>query len=178
MNRDAASTGGAVNHTLETISERCIEDGDCLVWQGALMGGSRPAVSIGGKVISLRRHIFTELLGKKIPRGHLVTFSCTNSRCLAEEHITTMTRTQLTKSAAERTQYAIRPERRAKLAKAAQERSPYTQNDVAMVRGFDGSARKAARVLGVSRDFATQVRANRSWAQTTPFSGLGARSQK
>ena len=44
--------------TLAHIRERCIEDGDCLVWDRALTGAGYPVMTYGGKRnLSVRKEV-------------------------------------------------------------------------------------------------------------------------
>lgn len=162
-------------HTLATIAERCIEVGDCLLWQGATTGGGKPAINNGGRSVSLRAYIFTDLLGKKVPRGKLVSYTCTNPLCVEGEHLKAMTRKEMTKRSIERTGYPERADWLAKCARAGQRSSGIDPDLIEVARNAEGSNRKVARETGLSRHVVDGVRGGRTWVKATPFTGLGAR---
>lgn len=162
-------------HTMETIAARCIEEGDCMLWDGAIANPSKPVLQDGRKVVAVRRYIFTELLGKKVKPRHLVSFTCDNDLCVHEDHIDQMTRSEMLKRAVERTQYHLRPDRTAKLQIAARERSQYGADLVDQVRNEEGSYTQIAERLGLKKSFVADVRSQRHWKPTNPFVGLGAR---
>ena len=72
-------------HTITTLKERTIEDGDCWEWQGYCANGT-PSVCHQGKMISVRR-LFTQLLGNTVREGYYVP-KCGNGLCVNPEHIT------------------------------------------------------------------------------------------
>ena len=162
-------------HTMETIAARCIEEGDCLLWQGAISKPSKPVMQTGRKLIPVRRYIFTELLGKKVKPGHLVSFTCDNDLCVHEGHIDQMTRSELVKRAADRTMYHLRPDRNTKLAMAARSRSPHSEELVDQVRNAEGSYQQIADRMGLNKAFVGDIRSGRHRKPATPFTGLGAR---
>ena len=57
------------HHTEQSLRERCVEEGDCLIWQGYL-GNRTPMVMHAGKLQAVRR-LFTQLLkGEAKPQGY------------------------------------------------------------------------------------------------------------
>ena len=72
-------------HTITTLKERTIEDGDCWEWQGYCANGT-PSVCHQGKMISVRR-LFTHLLGNTVRDGYYVP-KCGNGLCVNLEHTT------------------------------------------------------------------------------------------
>lgn len=82
--------------TLENLPMYCTACGDCLLWNQGVQSGGHPQAHINGKPgVLVRRHLFTELLGQRIPKGHLVTTKCGNRLCLAPEHVITMSMSKL-----------------------------------------------------------------------------------
>lgn len=162
-------------HTLATIAERCIEEGDCLLWQGATSTPAKPVLQMGRKLIPVRRYIFTELMGKKITGKNVVSFTCQNELCVHEDHIAQMSRSEVIRRSVERTNYNLCRSRSAKLSMAARSRSPHSDELVEQVRSEVGSYQQIADRLGLKKSFIGDIRSQRHRKPTTPFTGLGAR---
>lgn len=165
-------------HTLETIAERSVKSGRCLIWQGATMGGDQfevPAIKDQGKTVPLRTYIFTELLGQTVPDGKVVSFRCRNRLCVEATHIKAMTRHQVTRHAVELTGYNKSAGWLAKCTAAGRKHSGIDPDLIERVRQAEGSNRQVARELNLSRHFVDGIRCGRTWVQANPFTGLGAR---
>lgn len=165
-------------HTLETIEERSKKSGHCLLWQGATTGGDKhetPAINDLGRTVSLRTYIFTELLGNEVPAGQVVSYTCKHHMCVATKHIKAMSRTELTKRAVKLTGYTKKAGWLAKCTAAGRKQCDIDPDVIASVRAAEGSNRKIAREMNLSRHIVDGIRSGRTWVQATPFTGLGAR---
>jgi hypothetical protein len=158
-------------HTMETITERCEEEGECLIWQAGKSHGT-PALRHDGRIMQVRRYIFEVLQGKTVPKGMLISFTCDNIDCVHPEHIRMFTRKQLQARTTKRTQYGANPARSLRLAKAAQARSSITWDQVREIRAMDGTARGIARELGLAFSSVNCIRNHRTWKENSPFAGL------
>lgn len=157
-------------HTLETIHARCIEEGDCWLWQAGKSNGS-PAIRHGKKTVAVRLYIATVLQGKNTT-GRLVTMCCDSIDCVAPAHIVTWRRKQLQRFTAKRTGYARKPEYRARQAAARQKNSALDWDKVRAIRASTGSTRDIARQFGERQSTIQSIRAGDSWRETSPWAGL------
>lgn len=158
-------------HTLDTIRERTVEEGNCWLWLAGTSHGT-PALRHDGKIMQVRRYIFTHLLGRET-HGRLVSMSCDNLTCVHPDHIVLQTRTQLQQRTAKRTKYGLNPARKAKIAKAKQKQSPLTPERVREIRQMEGSMRSIARQTGIHFSVVRHICNGTSWREATnPFSGL------
>lgn len=165
-------------HTLETIAERCVKSGRCLIWQGATTGGDHfevPAIKDQGKTVPLRAYIFTELLGQTVPAGKVVSYRCKNRLCVEAKHIKAMTRSEVTSHAAELTGYHLRAGFVAKCRAAGRKACGIDPGIVETARNAEGSNRQIARETGLSRHVVDGIRSGRTWVMPNPFAGLGTR---
>ncbi len=71
--------------TLDTVRSRCVEEGECWIWGQALNSCGYPQASVNGKNTRVQRFIFTDLLGKELPAGHVISQSCRNKACCAPD---------------------------------------------------------------------------------------------
>ena len=72
-----------IHQTIERLIARCVEEGDCLLWQGGCDGHGRPQCRHGGKTCYVRR-VMRELVdGKPVPAGRVVPACCGHRLCVS-----------------------------------------------------------------------------------------------
>ena len=162
--------------TMDLIRAKCIEDGDCLVWQGGRSTRTNtgiPYMNSNGKSVPVRRWIAENVLNLQVD-GKMASNICANPACVAPEHVAMKTRTKLQKDTIARTLYHLNPVRNAKLAKAARERSPHSPEMVEKIRAAEGSHKAIARELGVSFSMVNSIKNGQSYRDYTnnPWAGL------
>lgn len=161
-------------HTLDTIRERIVEEGDCWLWQAG-KSHDTPALRHDGRVIQVRRYIVEVLQGKTVPKGMLVSCRCENLDCVNPDHIRIFTRAQLQAHTAKRTQYGADPLRSMRLARAKQAASKLTWEQVREIRAMEGTDKGIARKLGLNFSLVNCIRKHRTWRESNnPFIGLMA----
>lgn len=159
--------------TLEAIREKCIEEGDCWLWQGAMDKGT-PRAKVGGKMVYVRRLVL-ELKGKKIHTGMRATTTCGDERCVNPDHVVASTPSAINAAVARRTGFARKAARRAKISAAKRKNSHVTPEMVAEIRSSDGTGRAIAARLGLHASTVNDIRAHRTWVDySNPFFQLAA----
>lgn len=160
-------------YTLDQIRDQCDVVGDCWHWKGG-KSGKAPAIRHEGKVVNVRRYVFTELLGGKVITGRMVSMSCDSLDCVAPDHLSQYTRQQLQARTAKRTQYGASLARAMKLAQQKQARSKLTWDDVRRIREADGTVKSIAHRFGIPPSTAAAIRRGDTWreAAANPFFGL------
>ena len=156
-------------HTITTLKERTIEDGDCWEWQGYCAYGT-PSVCHQGKMISVRR-LFTQLLGNIVRDGYYVP-KCGNGLCVNPEHTTYNDPKQHMKKAARKALQS--PTRRLKIQihKRATN-AKLTQEKADEIRCSEGPSRLIAEKYGVNKSVVCRIRAGKAWVNlSNPFAGL------
>ena len=73
-------------HTVATLHSRCIEEGDCWIWQGACDGHGKPQVRHLGKTVYVRRLMRELKDGRRIPTGKVVACKCGMDKCVSPAH--------------------------------------------------------------------------------------------
>lgn len=165
-------------HTMETIRARCVEEGDCLIWQGGKAHGSPYLMAkIDGKrkSMAVRRYIAEVLQGRTVPPGRVVSMGCDCLDCVNPDHIRVYTRQQLVTRSANRTRFGEDPARKAKISAKKREQSKLTWNDVQEIRASSESSRTMSRRTGIPFATIQGIRAYRTWvdhASVNPFSQL------
>lgn len=146
--------------SLDKIFSRCIEEGDCLIWQDSVNSCGQPMVSVGGKSVAARGLVF-EAAGKPLRKGHKITTSCDCRRCLKPEHVVQMTAAAIVKRACKKRGIA----HRMRLAAAARPKSKLNgQTDDVLRRIHEGESQSAIALdLGVSKGAIWRLATGRSF---------------
>ena len=163
-----------VPHTLETIFDKCIDDGGCWIWQGGL-GHGTPMLSHERQPIPVRRYIAEHIQGRQVGKL-LATARCMNRLCVAPDCIELVTRARLQKRWADHLMYSQNPVRNAKIAAVKRSQSPHSEEVVQKVRELSErmSQREVARTLGLNFDFVNKIVTGKSRRDysNNPWAGL------
>ena len=156
------------------IWSKCCQDGDCLLWTGAVNDAGVPQMRLPGtrEVFSVRRLLLTAM-GQDIA-GRIASTKCGHQLCMAEKHVTPMTRKQLQKRSAKK--FASSLLRSARLATARRRTAKLTLEDAHELRRLraDGvSTREAAERFGVAQSTAAKAMRGESWRDySNPYTQL------
>jgi hypothetical protein len=80
--------------TWKRVHDRSEEVGQCLIWLGSVGKFGYPYASHQGRTLSLRRIVYTELMGKNA-RGKQIATRCGNRRCLSEHCLFARTQSEV-----------------------------------------------------------------------------------
>jgi hypothetical protein len=152
---------------LAIIYSRCVQEGDCLLWEQALNGYSGlPYVWDGERTVNARRLTFEHFTGRKPRPGCIVAMKCRNKHCLYGPHMQETTRGALNKQLGALGIYsspAARAARTAGARKAA--KCKLTMAIAREIRAADGSyADKAAR-FGISKRMVGGIMTQEFWRE-------------
>lgn len=159
---------------VERVRSRCVEEGDCWIWQGARAGcAMNPQISINGEKLYVRRVVYEAISGEPVPKNRGVSTSCRTGCCVNPDHLVmTTTRARAVTAGAEGKYSGV--VRAAKI--AANKRallSPLTPEKVADIRFGGGTHQEAAERNGVSRWTVGAIRRGERWKDySSPFAGL------
>ncbi len=158
---------------IERIHARCIEEGDCWIWQGGCAGKCReqPQISIDGQKLYVRRVLYT--LRRQIPIGKGITTTCQTFRCVNPAHLAESTKAQRMLRAAAQGKFSSTV-RRAKIAANKQAlHSKLTREQAMEIRYSDGNTRETAKAYGISASLVSCIRRGIRWREySSPFAGL------
>ena len=157
-------------YLMDRIRARCREDGDCLIWTGA-MNERGPVVTVDRKQLSVRRVAWEERNGKPFPTGKVASVDCEDKACI--EHIVPRTRSQLNARTNRRHSSIARA---AKVSATKRQNSKLSDADVIEIRMTDRPMKEIAAEKGISTVYAYLIRRGdfrRDYS--SPFAGLGAR---
>lgn len=155
------------------IAARVKEDGDCLVWTGAVKSGSSyPIGSVCGERILVRRVLWEREHGP-LPEGRVVAHVCSTRCCV--KHVEAMTQAKLGVIAAKvgRNGGVLRSARIA-AAKQAGPSAKLTPEIVAEIRASKEMRKTLAERYGVTPSLVSKVALGKAWREytTNPWLGL------
>lgn len=155
--------------TYAELVERCLDDGGCLIWQGATNGAGYP--KYGRAAV---RRMAWELAFGPLKKSDLVTVTCGCSLCVEKTHLKKTTKGEVTSISNSRP--AVQLKRAASLAKTNRVRIGKITMDIAReIRNSEKSGLELAAELNVSTSLISNVRKNKSWRDySNPFAGLMA----
>lgn len=158
--------------TWARIRCRCVEDGDCLLWDGSVdrRGFPRFNIKVNGKpkTYQVRRLAWELKNGRPVPAGMKVTSTCGHRLCL--QHLDLITHGEAVSKAANQPQSIARRianglKMRA-VAKLDMEKARY-------IRESTKTTVELAGELGVSFSQAARIRRGEAWKEySNPFAGL------
>lgn len=155
-------------YLMKVIRSRCHEEGDCLIWPGAMNAGRSPALTFKGKNVQIRRFIWQQM-GKELKPGKAVKVKCRETRCIAEGHMYEGQRGPTIG-------VPRNAKHRAKMAAMKQAQSTLTMADVEAIRASDKSQKELAQEYGKAKRTIQNILAGNTWKVTTGFfAGLGSR---
>lgn len=164
------------------IQNKCQEDGDCLIWQGATDDAHVPQMRLpGSRKVYAARRVLLEALGKPPQKGHLATTKCDNPLCMAEEHVVLWQRSQLQRRSGKK--IAASPLRAYKLQRAHinNGRSKFNPDLAREIRAQGMDWREIMKQYGCSESTAYDLLAGRHWkdhSANSPFTGLLTLAQR
>ena len=154
------------------IRAKSQEDGDCLIWHGAMAGGVTPVIQFEGKVQNVRRALAIQL-GLDVDKK-TATNSCDNRRCVCPDHIKVMTRKALqVRSAKALKGSAQNVIRGMRISAARRPTAKHTAELAQQIREADGPQRAIAARFGVSHHVVWSIRTHRTWKNyNNPYAQL------
>lgn len=155
--------------SIEKIHARCIEDGDCLIWQGSTNGAGHCKIANG----SGRRIVWQHAKGLLKP-GQLLTVTCGQPKCLNPEHLAITSKAEVARINGANP--ATRAKRVASLERYKRANSAVINMEIARkIRIDPRMGIELAVEFGVSKSLVSRVRTHKAWRERSVFSSLGAR---
>lgn len=157
-------------YLIDRLRHRCVEDGDCLIWQGDVAAGCKaPKYYFKGRRIPLRTAMWEELHGA-LPAKRRVGMKCGTTRCIEPTHMTLRTRSQELKGI-KRTVVTLQ-----RISAARRARSKLTAADCIEIRASNLSQYKLAALYGVSQKSISRVIRHETFqTYSSPWAGLEMR---
>lgn len=162
---------------LMAILDRTIEEGECLIWQGATGESGHPIYRpIGcGPCTLVRRDVF-RLAGGELAARVPIDTTCGERRCLNAAHLISSTVTKIARKAAKQGAWSALP-RVVKMAATKQKAGKLTMDAAREIRQSGESCPVLALRYGVGKSLIGRIKRGVAWKDySNPWAGLGGRS--
>lgn len=159
---------------LDYIRLRCVEEGECWIWQQATSTTGAPVINRGGSVKTVRRQMAEEM-GMPLTRSSVVSTKCGDPLCCHPDHLKIISRSEQMKQVAQRTQYGANPARNRRISEVARKRptTRLTPEIVRELRETRPKVRDAAAKYKVSTFAIASAMRGDTWKDySNPFSQL------
>lgn len=162
----------AEKNLLERIKRLCVEEGQCLIWQGLTARGPLPMIHIGNSNVSARRKLYEFLNGVTVEADRVVRTTCGEKLCMNPDHLICMTRTKAKKLDGANGAYNT-ARMQAIRYRTTRERAKLTIEQAREIRASEESARALAKRYGVAHKQINLIRQGLAWQEVfSPFAGL------
>lgn len=161
---------------LGDVYARCIPDGECLNWTGAVQScGKSPAIRAGHRGTSLRRLMLETASKKKIDPKLRATYTCGNKLCVRLEHLALVSRKTIqlrNESEFNALQRLVKSQR---IREKVRLRSKLTMDIAKAIMVDESPQREIARKYNVSQTTVNSIKRGRTWQdESNPFLRLAA----
>jgi len=163
-------------HTVKTIYEMCIEEGDCWNWNG-YMANKSPYVNHNGVMQSVRKLLFTLIGREPVPQAKYYASTCGNPICVNPDHSTSRSQKAHSKFMGKIVnQSSVTRRLKLQINSRSRSTSKLTRELADQIFVDPRPSRAIAKDFEVSRSMVTNIKAGKSWvnlsAATNPWVGL------
>jgi hypothetical protein len=160
---------------IDQLKSRCVECGDCWVWQGIVSSSNVPKINMrfGDRrtVISTRRVMWEAAKKGPIPAQKLIAVTCGNQKCLNPAHLKLTTKSEV---AAKSATYSVRLKRAVCQAGEKSHMAKLKVDQVAEIRASSEPGKVLAARYGVGVSVVNRIRNYRAWRDySSPFVIVG-----
>lgn len=152
------------------IRSNCTEDADCWIWQRYCDPHQMPILSINHMPMAVRRAVWIVKHGE-VQDGFEIVHTCGRTRCVNPAHLESITMAERRKRLGE----AARGRASVAMVKTHRAMGKLDMEKAREIRSSDETGQVLAAKFGVTPQLVSLVRRGKSWAEPSPFSGLGAR---
>lgn len=166
---------------LANLLDLCEPVGDCVEWQGPLMGGKTPLAYVPrGYVLpewsqsrQSARAIFWALFHEaRPPAGCVIRSCCRNDRCVAVEHMVCIQRTKAPAEQGRRGEFTTPKRTAAAIRRARARGTKLNEHAARAIRGSSEPSKVLALVYGVSSASINAVRRGDLWPEAANGSSV------
>ena len=161
---------------LDDVYARCIPDGECMNWTGAVQScGKSPAIRAGRRGTSLRRLMLETASKRKIDPQGRATYTCGNKLCVRLEHLALVSRKTLqlrNESELNALQRLLKSQR---IKEKARLRSKLTMEIAKSIMADESPQREIAKKYNISQTTVGSIKRGLTWQDASnPFLRLAA----
>jgi hypothetical protein len=152
--------GAGVAEIIEHLRSRCDEDGDCLIWTGAV--NTRPSFILNGQKVSVRRYLY-EHTRRPVSKKLFVCAGCGNMRCVNPHHVKLLDHKGIAEAGVKSGRLGS-PDHVARMTQSARSRSRIDINVVRSIRAAE-TVREACDLSGLHESHVIKIRRNQIWRE-------------
>ncbi len=157
-------------HTVATLLAKCVEEGDCLLWQGRTTRQGVPCCKFEGRNCGVRRALW-QLLGRRtLHPGQVVSTRCGNPLCCNPEHLLATTAADLMRRRNRQAKGEML--RVARMTATIRSRARLDLDQANQIRASDRPSAELAREVGVSTSMINSIRRGARWRAGSPMGAL------
>ena len=146
--------------SLQLLLSRTKPDGDCLLWTSTLSASGYPIIRYNQKTQTVRG-IIAPLYGKSKRKGEVYTTICKDKRCLAEDHLRSVSHKVLMETMDK--SYASNPVRAARISEQSRKRGKLTQEQADLIRVSPDTQRVLSERYGVAKRVIWEIKQGKRW---------------
>ena len=163
-------------HTIESIFEMCIEEGDCWNWNGYFANKS-PYINHNGVMQSVRKLLFNLTAKTAVPQAKYYASNCGNAACVNPDHLTSRSQKMHSKLMGKNVnQNSITRRLKLQVNSRSRSTSKLTRELADQIFIDQRPSRAIAKDFEISRSMVTNIKAGKSWANLSaamnPWVGL------
>jgi hypothetical protein len=160
------------------VESKCIEVGDCLIWQGRMTSSGYPRIQIAGENFMVRRLMAEAKIGRKLKPKEVAASTCNDPACLCWDHVRVTTLQQRRIETGRAGGYSTKAKgMRISMEKRKDSKLVGGQVAADEIRSDPRPSHEVAPEYGVSPSMVRRIRGGKAWQPiASPFAGLGARS--
>jgi len=166
---------GRTHHTVETLRQRTVEEGECWLWQGYVANKTPQVVSYpDGKkrMVSARRLLLELAKGKPQPDGHYGN-TCGNHLCVNPDHTVWKSEAVHMRFMSKKRQYSNVTANKLRKFRVETGLAKLSESKAQEIRLSGESGPVLAQRYGVSRSWINKIKRGAAWrVLSSPFAGL------
>lgn len=156
------------------LRAQCEQVGECIEWQGRMMGGKTPVAYVPRNYLvpglsqcsqSTRVVLWTLAKGERPPEGSVLRSRCRNAACVDVEHMQLFTRAEASAEQGRRGELSTPRRKAASIARARARGTKLSMQIASDIRACDTPARELAPIHGVSTSTINAVRRGELWPE-------------
>lgn len=166
----------ALAQLLDDVYARCIPDGGCFNWTGAVQSaGKSPAIRAGHRGTSLRRLMLETASRKPIDPKSMATYTCGNRLCVKLEHLALVSRQTLQLRNDSEFNALQRLVKSHKIKAKVRLRAKLTMEIAQAIKADDRPQREIAKIYNISQATVNSIKCGRTWKdESNPFLRLAS----
>jgi hypothetical protein len=158
--------------TLKTVQDRCIEDGECWIWQQGVNSKGYPQACINGKGgLIVRRFVYENLMGRNLRKGFVVSSRCNNRLCCSPDCLVQKTRSEVLEGSYARGVRSVESEYMARVLRHMRDKTFHVRLDFDKAREIRARLAQGETTAALSKEFGVgqsairDIRRNITWRE-------------